>query len=153
MRIDWLRQFSVTIQSAKATLGAKRQESLPCFPATEQSGSPQTEFATDHFWRKAAVEVWMLDLPSARRPGLVQTFSGRNGSTGTVVPTRVIRRRTLFAEMVASAAVVKFGRLRFMQRLQIMLNHFGSGRSRDQTCKWGIERDTCAPSREVQLLR
>jgi hypothetical protein len=40
---------------------------------------------------------------------LVQTFSGRNGSTSTVVPTRVIRR-TLFAEMVASAAVVKFGR-------------------------------------------
>lgn len=26
-----------------------------------------------------------------------------------------------------------------------MLDHFGSGISRDQTCKWGIEWDTCAP--------
>jgi len=24
-----------------------------------------------------------------------------------------------------------------------MLDHFGSGRSRDQTCKWGIEWDLC----------
>ena len=26
-----------------------------------------------------------------------------------------------------------------------MLDHFGSGISCDQTCKWGIEWDTCAP--------
>jgi hypothetical protein len=49
--------------------------------------------------------------------------------------------------MVASAAVVKFGPLRFMQRLQIMLNHFDSGRSRDQTCKWGIAGYLCTKPR------
>ncbi len=26
-----------------------------------------------------------------------------------------------------------------------MLDHFGSKICRDQTCKWGIEWDTCAP--------
>src|ERR1700730_3962718 len=26
-----------------------------------------------------------------------------------------------------------------------MFDHFGSGISHDQTCKWGIEWDTCAP--------
>jgi tripartite-type tricarboxylate transporter receptor subunit TctC len=35
--------------------------------------------------------------------------------------------------------------LRFMQRHQIMLDHFGSGINCDQTCKWAIEWDTCAP--------
>jgi hypothetical protein len=33
---------------------------------------------------------------------------------------------------------------RFVQRHQIMLDHFGSGTICDQTCEWGIEWDTCA---------
>jgi hypothetical protein len=45
VRIDWLRQFSVTIQSAKATLGAKAARiasELPwCFPATIWEGQPK----------------------------------------------------------------------------------------------------------------
>ena len=57
---------------------------------------------------------------------------------------RLMRRRTLYAEMVASAARVELNPLRFVQTHEIILDHFGSGISCDQTCKWGIEWDTCA---------
>jgi len=40
-----------------------------------------------------------------------------------------------------------------MQRRWIMLDHIVSGINCDQTCKWDIEWDICAPSRGVQLLR
>jgi hypothetical protein len=52
----------------------------------------------------------MFDLASSRWLDLVQTSSGWTGPTSTVVPSRVIRRRPLYAEMVASAALVEFDR-------------------------------------------
>jgi len=65
---------------------------------------------SDRYWREAVVEVWILDLASSRWLDLVQASSGWTGPTSTVVPPRVIRRRTPYAEMVASAALVEFDR-------------------------------------------
>jgi len=32
-----------------------------------------------------------------------------------------------------------------MQKQKIMLDHFGSGIDSNQSCKWGVEWDFCAP--------
>ena len=91
-------------------------------------------------WRKAVVEVWMLDLAGSRWPDLVQILM--DWIEHCRASDRLMRRHTPLRRMVASAARAQ--PLRFVQRQQIVLDHFGSGISCDQTCKWGIEWDACA---------
>jgi hypothetical protein len=50
--------------------------------------------SNDRCWRKAVIEVWMLDLAGSRWLDLVQTSSGWTGPTSIVVPPRVMRRRS-----------------------------------------------------------
>ena len=76
---------------------------------------------------KAAVEVWMLDLASSLWLDLVQTLMDWTDQHCRS-SHRLMRCRTLHAEMVASAALVESNRSDFCKRT----DHARSFRFRDQ---------------------